>query len=102
VDIAQSQRSGDWAQAITAVKANGDIKPAALVEHRSKGRPGVVDGAPAAEAGRPGASVAPKTLISRSLWPAGQDEGAKRNVDIALSQRERRLGLGQNGGKSHG
>jgi len=61
VDIAQSQRSGDWAQAITAVKANGDIKPAALVEHRRKGRPGVVDGAPAAEAGRPGASSEPQT-----------------------------------------
>lgn len=34
----------------------------------------------------------PDVLPSRSLWPAGQDEGEKRNVDIAQSQREQRKG----------
>jgi len=67
-----------------------------------KGRPGIVGGAPAAEAGRPGASSEPKTLISRSLWPAGQDEGAKRNVDIARSPRLWRLGASHHGSKSQG
>ena len=29
----------------------------------------------------------PNVLPSRSLWPAGQDEGDTETVDIALSQR---------------
>ena len=71
-----------------------------MVAHRRKGRPGVVDGAPAAEAGRPGASSAPKTLISRSLWPAGQDEGAKRSVDLVRSPQLWRPGADHHGSKS--
>ena len=56
-----------------------------------KGRPGVVGGAPPAEAGRPKPKETPNQIASRSLWPAGQDEGDSETAVVALAQPARRI-----------